>query len=299
MAAEIGYIDIMLRDVDCTFVQRFRKYIDEKEIPVRERRETYLGKYKKKEKRGEQKTKRYSAAAKNAFMHQLHFAYKQLVLELGNEASNYTKLDPFIGVPIFMRDNPKKGSIPVEDLRKFFAYKPTTEHRQLVQDMVKMSFCLGGMNIGDLLTVTKDCYDGERLTYERHKIKDRRADRGKTSIKIQPEIADLVEKYKAKNGERLFDFGGLEFKDGTSRNFGMMVYTLCELSEIPRYNFYLFRHTVASIARNKFRYSRDDVGMLLNHRGAMTVDDVYIDDDWSINDEMNRKILDYVFHEKE
>ena len=58
-------------------------------------------------------------------------------------------------------------------------------------------------------------------------------------------------------------------------------------------------HTVATIARNKFRYSRDDVGMLLNHRGPMTVDDVYIDDDWSINDEINRKILDYVFHGKE
>lgn len=299
LAAEIGYTDILLSDVDTTFVQRFRKYIDEKEIPVREKRESYLSKYKKKEKKGEYKMKGYSAAAKNAFMNQLHLVYKQLVLELGNEASNYTKIDPFAGLPIFKRDVPKKGSIPVEDLRKFFAYQPTTEHRQLVQDMVRMSFCMGGMNIGDLLTVTKDCYDGERLTYERHKIKGKRADRGRTSIKIQTEIADLVEKYKAKSGELLFDFGGLEFKDGTSRNFGMMVYALCELAEIPRYNFYLFRHTVATIARNKFRYSRDDVGMLLNHRGAMTVDDVYIDDDWSINDEINRKILDYVFHGKE
>jgi integrase len=130
-----------------------------------------------------------------------------------------------------------------------------------------------------------------------NKTKGNRADGAWTAITIQPEIADLVEKYKAKKGDGLFDFG-LDWDDTTSRNYGMAVDRLCKHAELPHYNPYLFRHTVASIARNKFRYSRDDVGMLLNHRGPMTVDDVYIDDDFSINDEINRKILDYVFGDK-
>jgi integrase len=60
--------------------------------------------------------------------------------------------------------------------------------------------------------------------------------------------------------------------------------------------YYQFRHSVGTIGRNKCGFSKDDVGMLLNHRGQTTVDDAYIDYDWSINDKINRAILDYVFH---
>jgi integrase len=282
IAKRIGYEQIMLRDVDRIFVDKFRAYIETIEIPASR-------------KKNETKKKKLSSRIKNEYMMRLHQVYKMIVLELGKEAGDYTKFDPFVGVKLFKKDAPKKGAIPIDDLRAFFAYKTTLPKEQLAQDMIKMSFCLGGMNFGDLILVTKDCLDGEYLKYQRHKTKDNRADGAWTAIKIQPEIQDLVEKYKAKKGERLFDFG-LEFNSQTSRNFGMSVDRICKHAGLPHYNPYLFRHTVASIARNKFRYSRDDVGMLLNHMGAMTVDDVYIDNDWSINDEINRKILDYVFN---
>ena len=284
LAKEIGYERLLLRDVDRRFVDRFMRFIDEREIPATRRA-------------GETRMKKLSSRIKNEYVMRLHQAYKMLVLELGDEASNFTKSDPFAGMKYYRQDAPKKGSIPVEDLRKFFAFESKSERQNMIRDMVKMSFCLGGMNLGDLLTIEKSSLANGRLTYNRHKTKDARSDKALTSIKIQPEIEDLVEKYKACTGERLFEFGGLRFDSvKTGRNFGMSVDRLCKESGLPHYNFYLFRHTVASIARNKFRYSRDDVGMLLNHRGAMTVDDVYIDDDFSINDEMNRKILDYVFH---
>lgn len=281
LAKEIGYAHLDLRDVDRRFVDRFRQYIDDREIPAT----------------GNRGARKLASKTKNDYMMRLHQAYKMMVLELGEEAYKYTKLDPFLGVKLFKPDAPKKGSIPVEDLRKFFAYKTTLPKERLAQDITKMSFCLGGMNLGDLILVTKDCLHGNVLKYQRHKTKGNRADGAWTAITIQPEIADLVEKYKAKKGDRLFDFG-LDWDDTTSRNYGMAVDRLCKHAGLPHYNPYLFRHTVASIARNKFRYSRDDVGMLLNHRGPMTIDDVYIDDDFSINDEMNRKILDYVFNSK-
>lgn len=282
IAKQIGYENILLSDVDRVFVDKFRAYIDTVEIPATKRR-------------GEKKTKKLSSRIKNEYMMRLHQAYKMLVLELGKEAGNHTKYDPFVGVKLFKKDAPKKGVIPVEDLRDFFAYNPVSKKEELAQDIMMMSFCLGGMNLGDLILVTKDCYDGKCLRYQRNKTKGYRSDGAWTSIMIQPEIEHLVEKYKAKEGDRLFDFG-LDWETRTSRNFGMTVDRICKHACLPHYNPYLFRHTVASIARNKFRYSRDDVGMLLNHRGPATVDDVYIDDDWSINDEMNRKILDYVFH---
>lgn len=285
IAAEIGYAHLYLRDIDRSFVDRFRVYIDKYEIPASK-------------KEGEKKKKKLSSRIKNEYMMRLHQVYKMIVVELGSEASAHTKFDPFVGIKLFKRDAPKKGSVPIDDLRAFFAYKPKFPKEVLAQDLLKMSFCLGGMNLGDLILVKKNNYDGRFLKYQRNKTKDSRTDGAWTAIMVQPEIEGLVEKYKAPSGDRLFDFG-LEWGLNASRNFGMTVSRLCKHAGLPHYNPYLFRHTVASIARNKFRYSRDDVGMLLNHRGAMTVDDVYIDDDFSINDEINRKILDYVFGGKD
>lgn len=282
IAKQLGYDELMLSDIDRTFVERLRAYIDTREIPVSK-------------KMGETRMKKISSRMKNEYMMRLHQVYKMIVLDLGDLAREQTKGDPFVGMKMWKKDAPKKGAVPIEDLRAFFAYKPKYEKEVLAQDMMKMSFCLGGMNLGDLILMRKENYDGTYLKYQRNKTKDVRADGAWTAIKIQPEIEDLVEKYKAKEGERLFDFG-VEWKRTTSRNIGMTVDRMCEHAGIPHYYPYLFRHTVASIARNKFRYSRDDVGMLLNHRGPATVDDVYIDDDFSINDEMNRKILDYVFN---
>lgn len=277
---QMGYDRLMLSDVDSVFVDRFRAYIDGIEIPATR-------------KKGESETKKLSSRIKNEYLMRLHQVYKMIVMELGPEVANYVSKDPFAGMKYYKRDAPKKGAIPVEDLRTFFAYVPMTEKERVVQDIVKMSFCLGGMNLGDLLLMKRENYVAGYLKYQRHKTKNNRSDGAWTAIKVQPEIEELVQKYMS-CGEYLFDFG-IQWGDKTSRNFGMAVDRICKHANLPHYNPYLFRHTVASIARNKFRYSRDDVGMLLNHRGAMTVDDVYIDDDWSINDEINRKILDYVF----
>jgi integrase len=163
--------------------------------------------------------------------------------------------------------------------------------------MLKFSFCLGGMNLGDLLLIKKDSYKDGRLTYYRNKIKGRRADKGLTSIKIEPEIQDIFDKYTSlSNDEYLFNFNNMRWSRKTSRNFGMNLAGMLVQQNFPHYSPYQFRHSVGTIGRNKCGFNKDDVGMLLNHRGQTTVDDAYIDYDWSINDKINRAILDYVFH---
>ena len=286
IASEMGYAHLMASDVDSSFVKRFRDYIDRREIPV-----SSVGKSKA--------TKKYSAATKNKFLQQMSFAYKKMLLELGPVAGELGLTNPFEGMVYYKREAPKKGSIPVEDLRKIFACVPKTKAVERAKDMLMMTFCLGGMNIGDLMRLKPENFNGTYFRYQRNKVKESRTDGAWTEIKMQPEIVDLVEKYRAKSGALLFDFGFEWHPIKTASIMGNGTIKLCKEAGVPRYRPYLFRHTVATIARNKFRYSRDDVGMLLNHRGPMTVDDVYIDDDWSINDEINRKILDYVFHGKE
>ena len=130
-----------------------------------------------------------------------------LVVELGAAAKEMNINNPFERLAYYKKEAPKKGSIPVEDLRKIFACEPTTQVLCRTRDMLMMSFCFGGMNMADLMLMKKSSYDGTYLKYQRNKTKETRTDGAWTAIKVQPEIEELVEKYRAKSGELLFDFG--------------------------------------------------------------------------------------------
>jgi integrase len=144
----------------------------------------------------------------------------------------------------------------------------------------------------------KDCYDkkNNRITYNRSKTKKRRKDRALSSIRIEPEIQGLIDKYMAKQGERLFYFGDFPDGDVFSHTISNRIYWMCKELNIKRMSPYWFRHTWATVARNKCGVSKDDIDLCLNHIGNNPMADVYIDYDWSIIDIANRKVLDYVFH---
>ena len=59
------------------------------------------------------------------------------------------------------------------------------------------------------------------------------------------------------------------------------------------------RHTWATIARNDCRINKDDVALCLGHEDCDNkVTDVYIQYDYSIIDESNRKVLATLFEKK-
>lgn len=274
---------LMLRQIDVAFVTRFSRTIESIELPASR-------------KTGEKKTKKYSAETKNKFTLAFRAAFNRALESIGQENRN-RYVDAFAGVKFYKVDMKKVESVPVADIRKFFSFTYETRKQEMHKDMLKMSFCMGGMNLGDLLLLKKSNYNDGRITYYRNKIKDNRNDGGITSIKVEPEIQDLFDKYSSlSKDEYLFNFNGMRFNEGTSRNFGMMIGKMCEMSCSIHYSSYQFRHSVGTIGRNKCGLNKDDVGLLLNHRGQTTVDDAYIDYDWNIIDNANRAILDYVFH---
>lgn len=58
---------------------------------------------------------------------------------------------------------------------------------------------------------------------------------------------------------------------------------------------YYARHTWATIARNKCNISKGDVNLALNHVDqGKKVADMYIEKDWSLIDNANRSVLDYI-----
>ena len=64
---------------------------------------------------------------------------------------------------------------------------------------------------------------------------------------------------------------------------------------VDKMQFYQFRHSLASIARNEMRYAKSDIDEMLNHVGDNRIADIYIKRDFSVINEINRKVIEFVF----
>lgn len=169
----------------------------------------------------------------------------------------------------------------------------------LARDTFMLSFLLIGMNYKDLYLLKKKDYKNGRITYKRAKTKDRRFDEALISIKVEKEVLPYLKKH-LDNSKSDFLFLFHE-RYSTSEifvsnmNAGLKHLTKCVGIEKSLSTYYA-RHTWATIARNKCRISKSDIDECLNHVNKNDeMADVYIEKDWSVIDEANRKVLDYVF----
>ena len=160
--------------------------------------------------------------------------------------------------------------------------------------MFLLSFCLVGINAIDLYNCT-DCKDG-RITYQRTKTKDRRVDKAEISIKIEPEIQALVDKYRDPSGERVFKFYKMYSSlDTLSAAINKGLKKIGELIGVDDLEFYAARHSWATIALNDAEVDKYTVHAALNHvDDSMKVTDMYIRKSWDPIDKANRKVLDLV-----
>ena len=190
----------------------------------------------------------------------------------------------------------RKRSLSVEDLRKLFSMD--VEPGQVFhRDMFKLMFMLIGINAKDLFYLT-DVVDG-RIEY-------RRAKTGRLySIKVEPEIAEMLERYK---GERFLLSPADRWSDyrDFTKHVNMQLKKIGKRSTLPgrgapqkieplwpELSTYWARHSWATVAR-RIGISKDDIALALGH-GGNSVTDIYIDEDMGAVDVANRKVLDYVF----
>lgn len=160
------------------------------------------------------------------------------------------------------------------------------------KDMFVLSFGLVGMNTADLYNCKS--YVNGRITYQRTKTKNRRSDKAEISIKVEPEIGLLLEKYKDTKGERVFDFHN-HYANANNFNYAVNkgLKMIGDKLNIEDLEFYAARHSWATIALNDGKIDKYTVHTALDQVGdTMKVTDIYIKKDFTIIDEANRKVLD-------
>lgn len=188
-------------------------------------------------------------------------------------------------------------NIPIEEVR-LVLNMPDHVHKRanFARDVFMLSFMLFGINPVDLYQV--DEYKDGRLGYKRQKTKNRRGDRAYLSIKVEPEMISLIERYKDPTGERVFDFH-LRYSCPENFNAGLNkglkdVQKACSIS--TNLTMYVARRSFATISKNNLHLSIDYVAEALNHADEEhKVTWGYIEKDFSVLDEGNRKMLDLLF----
>jgi integrase len=195
----------------------------------------------------------------------------------------------------------KKRNLPANEILKIISAGDEiflSQRDVLAKDVFALSFCLVGMNCIDLFNLEPGEYKNGRITYNRTKTEHRRTDSALISVKVEPEALPYFKKYKDPAGKRVFDFYA---RYSNSRVFvsamGEALKKVAGALEIDApLSTYYARHSWATIARNKCKISKSDIDECLNHVAPETrMADVYVEKDWSIIDEANRKVLDYIF----
>ena len=210
---------------------------------------------------------------------------------------------PFENLEIPKQEATRKRALSVELIKKIWElpYIINTNGRErwcpfnLAKDCFILSFCLIGMNSADLYNCTE--MEGGSITYYRTKTTDRRLDKAKMKVDVLPILLPLMRKYEDYTQKKVFCFYHLysTFKN-FNRAINLGLKQIGKILKIDDLEYYAARHSWATLAVNKVGIDKYTVHAALNHIDeAMRVTDIYIERDFKIENEANRKVVEYVF----
>ena len=193
----------------------------------------------------------------------------------------------------------EKRALDVDTIRRIFALPYDNQTRKglysrhdLALDCYKLSFCLMGMNSADLYNATQ--FDGEYITYNRTKTKDRRNDKAEMVVKVHPAIMPILNKYRG--SDHVFNFSSrFSSMADFNRSLNIGLKSIAKEIGIDDLQFYSARHSMATIAVNDVGISIYLVNEMLCHIDrSIKITMLYIKkDNKSIND-ANFKLIDYI-----
>ena len=184
----------------------------------------------------------------------------------------------------------KKRNFDVETIRAIFNMDNLEDWEVKYRDLFKLTFMLIGINFVDLCNL-HSIHNG-RIEYIRAKT------RKPYSIKIEPEIAELIENYKGK--DRLLNYldnnvNYRHFYNNTCKGLKSIKEKLKEQEyKIENLTTYWARHSWATIAAS-LDIPKETIAAALGH-SSHSVTDIYIEFDRRKVDEANRRVLNYVLY---
>jgi integrase len=186
--------------------------------------------------------------------------------------------------------------LTIDELKMFINYKHTNPDELFAKDMFLLMFYLIGIESKDLFHLQKP--RSGRVNYTRFKT-------GRNlSVKLEPEAIEIINRYKGKinllNVSERFSLNKSFYRCVNNYLQGEKSHHITGIFERLGINKPVTtkwaRHTWATIARNECRINKSDVALCLGHEDEGNhVTDIYVKYDYSIIDESNRKVIDYLY----
>ena len=231
--------------------------------------------------------------AQSQYLAAIRHIYNQAALQFNTDDD--IVLSPYLFVRFKVPKQKPAGqrALSIEQLREFFRYESKTRIEEMAKDLALLSLCLMGTNAIDFYNATK--YDGRIFAYERTKTKDARHDHAHIEIAVDERIKPLFGKYRCRDGSKVFCFGRYSSYVTFYQSVRVALRRIGDNLGWETLQFYQFRHSMATIARNELGIDKATVDEMLNHVGSNRIADIYIKKDYKQINIANKKVVDYVF----
>ena len=197
------------------------------------------------------------------------------------------ELDPYFDYSIRPVPLKKIDRLTAAQMHALMTADLKKKGHQWARDLALMSFCLCGANLLDLYEMPKA--KASKVEFVRHKVELR--DQRPLEIRIEPELAALIARYKGDN--HLLHFKGTY---GNYESFRHKIgHRLREVSDELGFDVSMakVRRTWASIA-GSLGVSDWVIDKSMGHMDSTITKRHYADYDWNLTAEANRKVLDAV-----
>ena len=201
--------------------------------------------------------------------------------------------DPFEYYSVPKEPTPRHRDIPIEVIQLMIDTRKQYKRRvRVALDAFLISFGLYGMNAIDMYTCAKP--KKNMIVYNRTKTKERRDDKSEMRVRIEPCVQKIMDDYK--DNDRCFDFHKrFASIDSFSQalNAGLRIWA--DEHKLDKFSFYSARHSWATIGAGKkcnIAWETISAGLCHVSQGSRRVDAIYINQDWDLIWDANKKILE-------
>lgn len=275
-----------ITEITTAFLRDFEKFI--------EAEPSQQGSNRKTEKKD---IKPKSGRAVSAYIACVRAIHNKAKAEFNDEDRGLIRIpfSPFKNYKIKPQPNTRKRGLTPETIQAIIdlPYEDCESSRiNLAKDCFIMSFALIGMNSTDMYY--SEPANKKILIYNRRKTADRRDDKAEMRVHIDSCLDCLMERYSDPQGKRLFNFYhryATPFNFNKALNIGLK--QIGKILGVDRLEFYAARHSWATIASSSnVGIDKITVHEALNHVNSnLAITDIYIDRDWSVIWNANKKVL--------
>lgn len=186
----------------------------------------------------------------------------------------------------------KKVSLAKETIQKLIDIRHSLGYYdKLAVDVFLLSFATMGSNVPDLYYAVMD--KPGVIYYQRTKTKERRFDGADMFIRLEPVAQKLFDEYLDPSGERAFNLHKkYTFYKSIADKGNDRLKEVAKMIGVKPFSMRWARRSFGTIANSAGIPKSNTNDMLCHIDSNMAVTDIYIEKDWSILWEANRKVLE-------